>query len=76
LSERLALFESASSMFFLLPMITSSFMREISPLCVDFYLCVDASMINQFLVIATMQIQPHQCSLDVRSNSFPFVHWG
>jgi hypothetical protein len=36
LSERLALFESASNMFFLLFMIASSFIREISPLCVDF----------------------------------------
>ncbi len=58
LSERLALFDSASSMLFLLLMIASSFIREISPLCASFCLRVDASIIRQFLVIMTMQIQP------------------
>jgi hypothetical protein len=59
LSERLALFDSASSMLFLLLMITSSFIREISSLCAYFCLRVDASIISQFLVNMTMQIQPH-----------------
>jgi hypothetical protein len=36
LSERLALFDSASIILFLLLMITSSFIREISPLCASF----------------------------------------
>jgi hypothetical protein len=59
LSERLALFDSASILLLLLLMITSFFIREISPLYASFCLRVDASIISQSLVVTTMQIQPH-----------------
>jgi hypothetical protein len=58
LSERLALFDSASSMLFLLLMITSLSLEK-SLLFLLTCLHVDASIISHFLVITTMQVQPH-----------------